>query len=78
MRNATLSSIVAMTLIPLISGPGCPTGLPMGYDFYDDAIDGYYEDAYQDVAYDEGDYCEVNGWYEDGICDDCLYPDPDC
>ena len=28
---------------------------------------------------DTRDYCEENGWYSDGICDDfCLEPDPDC
>lgn len=26
-----------------------------------------------------GDYCEEQGWYGDGICDeDCAQPDPDC
>ena len=25
------------------------------------------------------DYCEIYGWYGDGVCDDfCLQPDPDC
>ncbi len=26
----------------------------------------------------EEDFCEENGWYGDGICDDCPLPDPDC
>jgi hypothetical protein len=26
----------------------------------------------------EEDFCEQNGWYGDGICDDCPLPDPDC
>jgi hypothetical protein len=26
----------------------------------------------------EEDFCELNGWYGDGICDDCPLPDPDC
>lgn len=24
------------------------------------------------------DYCEEFGWYNDGRCDECLRPDPDC
>lgn len=25
------------------------------------------------------DYCAINGWYGDGICDEgCFNPDPDC
>lgn len=26
----------------------------------------------------EGDICQEQGWYGDGICDDCPQPDPDC
>ena len=27
---------------------------------------------------EQEDFCEQNGWYGDGICDDCPLPDPDC
>ncbi len=28
---------------------------------------------------DNSDWCEVFGWYDDGVCDDfCASPDPDC
>jgi hypothetical protein len=28
-------------------------------------------DAFEDI-------CEVQGWYDDGVCDQCPQPDPDC
>jgi hypothetical protein len=38
------------------------------------------EDARASVGKGDGaDYCEMYGWYGDGVCDDfCQHPDPDC
>ncbi|MCC6621796.1 MAG: trypsin-like serine protease [Deltaproteobacteria bacterium] len=31
-----------------------------------------------DDGVDDVDFCDFLGWYEDGVCDDCPSPDPDC
>jgi hypothetical protein len=31
-----------------------------------------------EAEYGTRDVCEVNGWYDDGVCDACDQPDPDC
>ncbi len=48
--------------------------------------DSTWEQPWDDSSWDDGsdgsadeDICEVEGWYNDGICDeDCARPDPDC
>ncbi len=48
-----------------------------GYDDLGDYFEEYFFCEVQ-VGGGEEDFCEAWGWYDDGWCDECPLPDPDC